>query len=218
MSQLTLVIGNKNYSSWSLRSWLAMKQARLDFQEVRILLDTHKTHQEIRQYSPSGRVPVLLHDKMRIWESLAICEYVAETLAPQLWPSDPNAKAVARSVSAEMHAGFADLRRSMPMDCRSRFPGMGMNPSVQADINRIIEIWRHCRQTFGQGGDFLFGDFSIADAMFAPVISRFVTYDVPLDPISGAYARAVWELPAMQDWLYEASQEVEVIPSFFYAT
>ncbi|NEO27400.1 MAG: glutathione S-transferase, partial [Kamptonema sp. SIO4C4] len=169
-------------------------------------------------YSPSGRVPVLIHDQLRVWESLAICEYIAENFAPQLWPSDPSLRAIARSVSAEMHAGFTDLRRSMPMDCRSRFPGMGMNPSVQADINRIVEIWRNCRQKFGQGGEFLFGPFSIADAMFAPVISRFVTYDVPLDPLSGAYAKAVWELPDMQDWLYEASQEVEVIPSFFYAT
>lgn len=211
MRQLTLVIGNKNYSSWSLRPWIAMKQADLDFQEIRILLDTPKTHQEIRHYSPSGRVPVLLDDSLPIWESLAICEYIAERFAPQLWPTDTRARAIARSISAEMHSGFFSLRQSMPMDCRSRFPGMGRNPSVQADINRVTEIWRDCRQQFGGEGDFLFGDFSIADAMFAPVVSRFVTYDVALGRIAGEYAQKIWELPAMQEWLQDASQEVEVI-------
>ncbi|MCA1992801.1 MAG: glutathione S-transferase family protein, partial [Coleofasciculus sp. S288] len=173
MTQLTLVIGNKNYSSWSLRPWLAIKQAGLNFTEVRIPLDMPTTHEEIRRYSPSGRVPVLLDGKLTVWESLAICEYVAERFAPTLWPEDAAVRAVARSVSAEMHAGFVKLRENMPMDCRARYPGLGMNPGVQADIDRITTIWRECRNNFGTGGDFLFGQFAIADAMFAPVVSRF---------------------------------------------
>ncbi|MBW4543515.1 MAG: glutathione S-transferase family protein [Symplocastrum torsivum CPER-KK1] len=211
MTQLTLVIGNKNYSSWSWRPWLAMKQAGLDFAEIRIPLDTPTSHQEIRRYSPSGRVPVLLHNDLTIWESLAICEYVAEGFAPNLWPKDTAARAVARSVSTEMHAGFVSLRQNMPMDCRSRHPGLGMNASVQADVDRITAIWRECREKFGDGGDLLFGHFTIADAMFAPVVSRFVTYEVHLDSVAQAYAEAVWALPAMQEWVLAANNEVESI-------
>lgn len=211
MTQLTLIIGNKNYSSWSLRPWLAMKQTGLDFAEIRIPLDTPDTHREIRRYSPSGRVPVLLHDGITIWESWAICEYIVENFAPQLLPRDREARAIARSVSLEMHAGFTDLRRNMPMDCRNRFPGEGMNLNVRADITRIQEIWRNCRDRFGQDGPFLFGEFSLADAMFAPVISRFVTYGVLLTDVEKTYAATVWELPVMQEWLADASQEKEII-------
>jgi glutathione S-transferase len=209
---LTLVIANKNYSSWSLRAWLMLKQAGLDFEEVRIALNTPETQAQILQYSPSGRVPTLLHDQLIVWESLAICEYVAELVPDQhLLPEDRAARAIARAVSSEMHAGFRDLREYMPMDCRARLPGQGRQPGVQEDIDRITELWRNCRQQFGQGGDWLFGQFSIADAMFAPVISRFVTYEVELDPVSRAYADAVLALPAMQNWLSAAAAELEVI-------
>lgn len=211
MAQLTLVIGNKNYSSWSLRPWLAMRQAELDFAEIRIPLDLPTTSQAIRHYSPSGKVPVLLDGSLVVWESLAICEYIAENFAPNLWPKNRQARAVARSVSAEMHAGFSFLRQNMPMDCRSRFPGEGLTLEVQADIERIAAIWRNCRHQFGGWGKFLFGDFAIADAMFAPVVSRFFTYSVKLDPISQAYMEAIWSLPAMQEWLIAASEEVESI-------
>ncbi|NJK37452.1 MAG: glutathione S-transferase family protein [Oscillatoriales cyanobacterium RM2_1_1] len=211
MTPLTLVIGNKNYSSWSLRPWLALKQAGLDFQEVRILLDTPDTHQQIRQYSPSGRLPVLLHDHLTVWESLAICEYIAENFAPDLWPEDVGATAIARSVSHEMHAGFINLRMQMPMDCRARYPGEGIKPEVRTDIERIKAIWRHCRKTFGQGGTFLFGQFSIADAMFAPVVSRFITYDVKLDPDEQDYSDAIWAMPAMEEWMASADQESEYL-------
>ncbi|MEA5471890.1 glutathione S-transferase family protein [Spirulina sp. 06S082] len=211
MAELTLVIGNKNYSSWSLRPWLAMKQADLDFSEIRIPLDTPNTHREIRYYSPSGRVPVLLHDNLTIWESWAICEYIVENFAPQLLPGDRQARAFARSVSLEMHAGFYHLRQKMPMDCRNRFPGEGMNPDVHTDITRVKEIWYNCRHQFGENGPFLFGEFSLADAMFAPVVSRFITYDVPLTDSEKAYTETIWQLPAMQEWLNAASQEVEII-------
>lgn len=212
MSSLTLIIGNKNYSSWSLRPWLVLKQAALDFEEIRIPLDTPDTRDRILSYSPSGRVPALLHGDLILWESLAISEYLAE-LAPDrlLWPLDRALRAVARTVSHEMHAGFGRLRTHMPMDCRSRYPGQGMAPGVQEDIDRILTLWRTCRQAYGQGGNFLFGHFTIADAMFAPVVSRFVTYGVRLDPLSQAYADAIWQVPAMQEWLAAAAAETEVI-------
>lgn len=214
MTDLTLIIGNKNYSSWSLRPWLAMKQAGVDFAEIRIALDMPTTYQEIRRYSPTGKVPVLQHNQLTVWESLAICEYVAECFAPSLWPKDRVAKAVARSISAEMHSGFINLRQNMPMDCRARQCVIGINPALQADIDRITSIWRECRQKFGAGGEFLFGQFSIADAMFAPAVSRFITYGVELDLVAQTYAAAILELPAMQAWVAAASFETESIPNF----
>ena len=208
---LILIIGNKNYSSWSLRSWLTLKQSGLTFEEVRIPLDLPDTHTRILEYSPSGRVPALRQDNLTIWESLAICEYIAELVPDRhLWPTDPAARAVARAVSAEMHAGFSNLRAEMPMDCRAR-RSQAPTSAVQQDIDRIFVLWQACRQQFGQGGEFLFGEFSIADAMFAPVTSRFVTYDVALTPAAQAYVNAVWGLPAMQEWLSAAEAEAEVL-------
>ena len=214
MTQLTLVIGNKNYSSWSLRPWLAMKQVGLEFTEVRIPLDLPTTYRELRRYSPSARVPVLKDGELTVWESLAICEYIAERFAPYLWPEDTVARAVARSVSAEMHSGFMNLRENLPMDCRARLCLLGTNPAVQADIDRITAIWHECRYNFGSRGDFLFGHFTIADAMFAPVVSRFITYDVKLDAVGKAYMEAIWALPTMQEWLAAASSEEENIATF----
>jgi len=212
MAKLTLVIGNKNYSSWSLRPWLAMKQFGLDFDEVRIALYTPESTEKIQQYSPSGKVPVLIHDTLTIWETLAICEYLAEQFPTlQWWPEDQTARAIARSVSAEMHSGFQNLRQNMPMNCRARLPGKGMSPEVQKDIDRITAIWQECRQRFGSGGNLLFGEFTIADAMFAPVVSRFLTYDVPLDPVSRAYAEAILALPTMQEWIKAGEAELETI-------
>lgn len=211
MTQLTLVIGNQNYSSWSLRPWMAMKQAGLEFAEVKIHLHVPTTAEEIRRYSPSGKVPVLLDGELTVWESLAICEYVAEQFAPDLWPEEVAAKAIARSICAEMHAGFHILRENMPMDCCARHPGVGFAANLQAEIDRILTIWRECRQKFGADGDFLFGKFTIADAMFAPVISRFVTYGVKLDAVATQYRDAIWALPAMQEWLAGAMKEVESI-------
>lgn len=212
MLPLTLVIGNKNYSSWSLRPWLAMHQMAVPFTEIRLPLDTPEFHAQIERYSPSRRVPVLRQGDLVVWESLAICEYVAELFPDRPWyPAEPQVRAIARAVSHEMHAGFAKLRTHMPMDVRSRYPGAGRAPGVQADIDRITALWRECRSTYGSSGDFLFGTFGIADAMYAPVVSRFVTYGVALDPVCQAYADAVWALPSMQTWITDAQQETEVL-------
>jgi glutathione S-transferase len=217
MTQLTLVIGDKNYSSWSLRPWLALKQAGLDFAEVLITLGTPTTHREILRYSPSGKVPVLLDGSITVWESLSICEYLAERFpADCWWPADLKARAIARSISAEMHVSFQSLSQYMPMNCRARLPGKGMEPGVQADIDRITAIWRDCRQNYGAGGDMLFGHFTIADAMFAPVVSRFITYNVKLDAVARAYAEAIWALPAMQEWVAAAHAEPESMLTAFH--
>jgi glutathione S-transferase len=210
MSTYTLIIGNKNYSSWSLRPWLVLKQIGIDFAEIRIPLDTPHTRSQILQYSPTGKVPVLQHDTLRIWDSLAICEYLAEQFpASHLWSPDPVTRAIARSVSAEMHSGFPHLRQHLSMDCRARHPARTFSPEVQADIDRIQEIWQTCRQQHGETGGYLFGQFSIADAMFAPVASRFVTFNVPLTPLSQEYVETIFNHPAMKEWLAAAAVETE---------
>jgi glutathione S-transferase len=215
VSDYTLVIGNKNYSSWSLRPWLLMRQAGLPFREIRIPLYTPESKAQIRQYSPSGRVPCLLDGGLAVWDSLAICEYLAERHPElQLWPAAGAARAVARSVSAEMHAGFQHLRSNMGMNCRGRFPGLGRTVEVAGEIERIQRMWADCRARFGGTQPFLFGPFSIADAMFAPVVLRFRTYQVQLNPVCREYADAVLGLPALQDWLAAALAETEVIAAF----
>lgn len=215
MSQFTLVIGNKNYSSWSLRPWLVLKQIGVDFTEIKIPLYTATSRQEILRHSPAGKVPILDHNDITIWESLAICEYLAECFPDtNLLPKEPASRALARSISAEMHAGFQNLRSNMPMNCRAKLPGKGMKPGVQADIDRILAIWRECRTKYGTGGDLLFGKFTIADAMFAPVVLRFITYDVKLDSIAQTYVDAIQTLPAIQEWVTAAQVESETIPEF----
>lgn len=196
---LKLVIGNRNYSSWSLRPWLALKQSGLPFDEIAIRLNESGSKAEIFKYSPSGKVPCLLDGDTLIWDSLAICEYLAEQ-APALWPADAALRAEARAVSAEMHAGFGALRQAMPMDIKASKPHDGRRPEVLADIAHIVAIWEGCRARFAAGGPFLFGQFSIADAMFAPVAWRFKTYAVDVPPAAQAWIEAVIALPAMQDW------------------
>jgi glutathione S-transferase len=214
MAEFTLYVGNKNYSSWSLRPWLALKRTGAQFDEVVIPLDQPTTRATILKFSPSGRVPVLLHGDFAVWDSLAICEYLAERFPDaRLWPADGAARAVARSSSAEMHSGFAALRQHLPMNIRSTFAGRGVTPEVQAEINRITALWRDCRRRFGAGGPFLFGDFTIADAMYAPVVSRFRTYKVTVDDEAQAYCDAVWALPTMQEWAQAAANEPMVIES-----
>ncbi|MHB8535604.1 MAG: glutathione S-transferase family protein [Sulfuricaulis sp.] len=213
--ELSLVIGNKNYSSWSLRPWLALKQADIPFREIRISLYNEKSRAEIKKYSPSGKVPALIDGDLTVCESLAIGEYLADKFpAMQLWPADPAARGLARSVSCEMHAGFSALRSHMSMNCRRHLPGKGRTPETLRDIERIAALWNDCRARFGRGGDFLFGKFSFADAMYAPVALRFVTYAVELDPVSAAYVKTITALPAIQQWIADARAETEVIPQF----
>ncbi len=212
MPDLTLIIGNRNYSSWSLRAWLAMRMAGLAFEEILIQLDQPDTASRIREYSPAGRVPVLRHGDRTIWDSLAICEYAAE-MAPEahLWPEDRIARAVARSVSAEMHSGFAALRGALPMNIRADRPGIPIADDTQADIDRICGLWRDCRQQFGTGGHFLFGGFSIADAMFAPVAFRLLSYRIAVDGMARDYIEAIRTLPAMEEWSAAAAAEPWVL-------
>ncbi len=213
MAENTLVLANKNYSSWSLRAWLVCTHAGLEFEEVVIPLRESDTREAILRYSPSGKLPVLLHGDVTVWDSLAICEYVAEQFPDAgLWPAEANTRAHARAVAAEMHSGFLDLRRNMPMNIRRSLPGLGMTPEVQGDINRITAIWRECRKNSGR--EFLFGDFTIADAMFAAVVSRLVTYGVELDENAHSYVDAIMGLPMMQAWVAEAKDEPWIIPDF----
>jgi glutathione S-transferase len=210
-SALTLVVGTKNYSSWSLRPYLALAHTGQPFQEVVVQLGEPDTSQRILQHSPSGRVPLLKHGALAIWDSLAICEYLAETFPEaRLWPEDTAARAVARSVTAEMHSSFATLRQHMGMNIRARKPGQGRALGVAEDIARIQAIWTECRARFGQGGPFLFGHFTVADAFYAPVVTRFVTYDVALDPVCAAYRDTVLALPSFQKWAEAARHEKPV--------
>jgi glutathione S-transferase len=215
MADFTIYIGNKNYSSWSLRAWLMMKASGAPFEEVLIPLYTPISRDEIIRHSPSGKVPALCHGEVTVWESLAIGEYLAERFpAARLWPADPAARAVARAVSTEMHAGFADLRRHLPMNLRSSFPGRGVTPEVQLDLNRIAALWRDCRKRFGAGGGYLFGHFTIADAMYAPVVSRLRTYKVELEGEAQAYADSLWAYPPLQEWAAAARHEPMVVEQF----
>jgi glutathione S-transferase len=201
---LTLYVGSKRYSSWSLRPYVALVHAGVQFECTTILLDTKTTKAEIAQVTPAGRVPVLHDDKLVIWDSLAICEYVAEQ-SKTLWPADRATRAIARSLSAEMHSGFADLRKHMPMDLGAHKPNVGHTAEALADIARITQMWR--AQLATSGGPYLFGAFSIADAMFCPVATRFVTYGVDLDAPCRAYIDTLHALPAMQQWHADAARE-----------
>lgn len=205
---LSLVIGNKNYSSWSLRPWLALRHAGASFQEVLVPLRQPDTKSTLLSHNPAGKAPALRHGDLTVWDSLAICEYVNELFpTAHLWPADPAARAVARSVSAEMHSGFPDLRKNLFMDLRSRYDRPDRVAAAQADIDRVLAIFNDCRSRFGQGGPFLFGAFSIADAMFAPVCTRLRTWNVALDPVSAAYIDAIYALPAFRDWAAAAEKE-----------
>jgi len=204
-----LVIGTKRYSSWSLRPWLALKQAGISFDEVVIQLRQPDTQARIAQFSPSGRVPFLRDDDVSVWDSLAICEYVAEMLpGAYLWPQDRGARAVARSVAAEMHSGFPGLREHLSMDVARTIPLPTIPDAARNDIARVQAIWMDCRKRFGMaGGPFLFGRFTMADAMYAPVATRFRTYGVKLEPVCQAYVDAIMALPAMIEWVAAAKLE-----------
>ena len=206
MADGTLYLGTRRYSSWSLRGWLAVKLAGLDVEEVVIPIAGGATP-EVARISPSARVPYLEHRGSAIWESLAICEYCAE-FAPALWPEDRTARAGARSIAAEMHAGFVALRASMPMNLGRHAPGVGRTREVLADVARVEAIWRDARGRFGGAGPYLFGaEFGAADAMYAPVVTRFLTYEPELAPDSHAYCAAVRAHPLMAAWYAAAAAE-----------
>ncbi|CAA7621111.1 Glutathione S-transferase, N-terminal [Magnetospirillum sp. LM-5] len=208
----TLIIGTKQFSSWSLRPWLAAKMAGIAFEEVVIALRQPDTKAKISKHSPSGKVPCLIDADLAVWDSLAICEYLAEQV-PSLWPEDRAARAVARAVSAEMHSGFQNLRNLCSMDVLSDLPMAEIAPELAPEIARINAMWTDCRTRFGLSGPFLFGRFSVADAMYAPVVTRFKTYHLPLESVPAAYAGAVMALPAMAEWIEAATIGSKASPS-----
>ena len=209
VSGLKLVIGNKNYSSWSLRSWLLLAHFGIDFEEIRIALDLPETPRRLRELSPSCKVPVLLHNDLTIWDSLAINEYVNERLLEGAgWPGAWEARAHARAVACEMHSGFSDLRNRWPMNVRLQRK-LPVDASLHKDISRIEQIWQQCLEQYG--GPWLFGQFSIADAMFAPVVMRFHAYQPALGEHSAAYVATMLAHPQLQAWISAGKAEVEVI-------
>ena len=213
MAGLTLVIGNKNYSSWSMRPWVLMRQLGIPFEERKLRFHTDEWDAGIERWSPSRLVPVLWRGEESVWDSLAIMETVNEWHpAKGVWPADAAARAFARSIAAEMHSGFRDLRNNMPMNIRASHPGRGMNAEVKANIERIEGLWNEARKRFGAGGPFLFGAFGAADAMYAPVVMRFKTYGVALGAEAARYRDAMLAAPGVRAWIDEALQEKEIVP------
>ncbi len=212
-TDLTLVIANKRYSSWSLRPWLALRAAGAAFDEILVPLRTPETKQTLLTHGPTGKAPVLKQGDLTVWDSLAICDYVAELFPQaQLWPSDSKARAVARSVAAEMHSGFMDLRRNLFFDLHQVHDVPERVAAAAGDIARIQALWADCRARFGAGGPFLFGHFTIADAMYAPVCVRLRGWKgVVLTPEADAYIDAIFALPAMREWVAAAAAEPWVI-------
>ena len=209
---MKLVIGNKNYSSWSLRPWLLLRQAGIPFEEERIGFNDPDFGERVRRYSPAGRVPVLVDGDVVVWDSLAIAEYLAEKFPEKkLWPQSAEARARARSICAEMHAGFAALRHRLSMNCEARIPLGALELAVQRDVDRVVEIWSDAREHSGAEGPFLFGQFGIADAYFAPVVLRFVTYVIPLPASAAAYVEAVTSLAPVKEWLASACAEDDFV-------
>lgn len=210
MSSLELIIGNQNYSSWSLRPWIALKVADIPFVDTKVPLDFENGNQHLLDYSPSGKVPVLNHGNLTVCDSLAILEYLADLYpAKNLWPSDPSKRALARALSCQMHSGFPDLRNECPMNMR-RTPGaIKISDGAKNDVKQIEALWGKALKE--SGGPFLFGDFSIADAMFAPVVNRFLIYELSSDETSLAYCNTLTALPAWTEWDKAARNEDWVI-------
>jgi len=209
---LKLIIGNKNYSSWSFRPWIAMKVAGIAFDEEVISLNAPDFKSRLLAVSGTGKVPTLIDGEIKVWESLAIFEYLAEKFPDAgLWPRDPAARAHARAIASEMHAGFVPLRRACPMNMWRPVMKRELDKEAQANVARIDAMWIDCRKRFGQGGAFLFGKFGAADAMYAPVVARFHTYDVTVGTEAQAYMRAVMALPAWKEWVAEGVKEPWVL-------
>ena len=213
MSTLTLVLGTKNYSSWSLRPWLLLRHLGIAFAERVIHFDTQEFATQVPQLSPSRRVPVLLHGELRVWDSLAICEYASELAGGRGWPADPALRAEARSLAAEMHAGFPALRAACPMNARARNRRVPMTPELERDVERVTAIWDACRRRPRAAGPWLFGAYSAADAMYAPVALRFLTYGLPAAGAAADYLQAVLADAELRRWIADAETEGVVVPS-----
>jgi len=209
---MKLILGNKNYSSWSLRPWILLKHFGIPFTEVVIPLYEGNYKARILKYSKNGKVPILIHGPVTVWESLAICQYAADLFPKRkMWPQGKPARALAYSVCQEMHAGFTALRTAMPMNLTGLYPGEGLTPEVKKDIQRIEALWAKCRAHARGKGPFLFGHFTIADAMFAPVVTRFRTYGVKLSRASADYSKAILTMPAFAEWEQAAIKEPWII-------
>ena len=207
-----LIIGNKNYSSWSLRAWFLLAESGIDFEEIRLSLDTPSFAGDIAQFTPAARVPVLVIGEHAVWDTLAIAETVAERWPDKgLWPTDADTRAYARSVCAEMHSGFMALRDAMPMNCRAMGRKVPLVAGLTADIDRTFEIWADCQRRFSTEDGWLFGRFGVADAMFAPVVLRFRTYGINLPQSASAYPQCLLKSEVLQNWLAAAESETEVI-------
>ena len=211
MADIKLVIGNKNYSSWSLRAWFMLKEFNIPFEEIRIPLGTDEFYQNIKTYSPAAKVPAVSDGAIKIWDSLSICEYISENyLSGKGWPEDRESRAMARSISAEMHSGFEGVRSQLPINCRALRKNYPMSEQTQNEIKRIQSIWTQCF-SMNKEGNWLFGEFSIADAMYAPVVSRFHTYQIELDETASKYSSFVMSNPNIKEWFATSSQEGETI-------
>lgn len=212
MSSLTLIIGNKNYSSWSLRPWIFLRHHQIDFEEKRVPLSVETTVWELAKYNSDFKVPILKDGELVVWDSLSILEYVSETyLENRGWPIDKNARSVARSVSAEMHSSFSNVRNELPMNCRKKLENIKLSQGALREIKRIKHLWRKCRNEYGNNGEWLFGNYSIADAMFAPVALRFYGYSIPLSGIEEDYVASVLKHSAIVEWVEAGKLETEVI-------
>jgi glutathione S-transferase len=212
MSELTLIIGNKNYSSWSLRPWVFMKQNMISFNEKRIPLFTETTEEALAPYGSDYKVPVLQDGSLIIWDSLSILEYLAEKYPDASgWPEEQQARAMARSVSAEMHSSYVNVRSELPMNCRRKLHNIRLSSNAEREIERIKSLWRTCRMEYGAGGEWLFGKYSIADAMFAPIALRFEGYSIPVNQLERAYVDSVLNQPCIQEWIQAGKAEKEII-------
>jgi glutathione S-transferase len=207
----TLVIANKCYSSWSMRPWLLLKQLGIAFDEITVPLDLPDTKARVLKHSPAGKVPILIDGDVTVWETIAIMEHVGEAYDAPVWPADRKARAMARSIAAEMHSGFSALRSACPMNLGKKFAQKDRGEAVARDVARFVEIVRQAREHFGAGGPFLFGAFSAADAMYAPLVTRLDTYSIALDATTRAYADAILILPAFQEWRSAAMEEEWIV-------
>ena len=212
MSSLTLVIGNKNYSSWSLRPWILLRHHNIEFVEKRVPLFVETSEAALAEYDSDFKGPVLKDGDLVVWDSLSILEYISEVyLDDGGWPYEPEVRAVARSVSAEMHSSFFNVRNELPMNCRKQVNNISLSTEAEREIGRITSLWRKCRTGYGEGGEWLFGEFSIADAMFAPVALRFSGYNIPLESVEAEYVQSVLNHPAIIEWVEAGKQEVEIL-------